>query len=316
MSQVGIVTSDEAVHAVDPGDWSWNESWFFSCIDLDGGPAVFFRVGAMPNQMRAMLWCFAHVDGEWVAVEESRLAFDDLDLAHGIAYDRWDLQFAWEPRPPLLGARFTFAGAGKARSGPRAGAVVPFSLDLTCTASSAAFRTGTGDDPDEKPAFPASRFEQSLEVSGAVVVDGTTRAVRAGGHRDRSWGPRDWRTQFSLGDVQSASGQIYFVGRGAAGAAYIREPGRDVRHLRWTGDVGYDDTARTITHAHLALSGNDGDRFDVALEPASPSICFDMGHTCEPPERWLYWRALVHARVSGWDEPARGWFEASRYGIA
>ena len=68
---------------------SWNESWFFSCIDLDGGPAVFFRVGVMPNQARAMLWCFVNVDGEWLAVEESRLAFGDLDLSDGIAYDAW-----------------------------------------------------------------------------------------------------------------------------------------------------------------------------------------------------------------------------------
>ena len=36
----------------------------------------------------------------------------------------------------------------------------------------------------------------------------------------------------------------------------------------------------------------------------------------EVPERWLYWRTLVVARVEGWDETCRGWFETSRYGTA
>ena len=97
--------ADERIHPVDPDDWSWNESWYFSWIDLDGGPAGFFRVGVLPNQRRAMLWCFVHVDGNWLGIEESRLAFDDLDLTDGVAYDRWALQFAWQPSPPLSGAR-------------------------------------------------------------------------------------------------------------------------------------------------------------------------------------------------------------------
>ncbi len=52
----------------------------------------------------------------------------------------------------------------------------------------------------------------------------------------------------------------------------------------------------------------------MELDPVSPSISFDLAHTCEEPEHWLYWRILVEARVSGWPEPVRGWVEASRYG--
>jgi hypothetical protein len=33
------VRSDERFHRADPGEWSWSESWFFSFVDLDGGPA-------------------------------------------------------------------------------------------------------------------------------------------------------------------------------------------------------------------------------------------------------------------------------------
>lgn len=33
------MSADEQVHPFDPAVWSWNESWYFSWIDLDGGPA-------------------------------------------------------------------------------------------------------------------------------------------------------------------------------------------------------------------------------------------------------------------------------------
>jgi hypothetical protein len=79
-----VVEADETMHAVDPGDRSWNESWFFSWIDTAGGPSGFFRVGVLPNQDRAMLWMFVFVDGRWLGVEESRLALGDLDLDAGV----------------------------------------------------------------------------------------------------------------------------------------------------------------------------------------------------------------------------------------
>jgi hypothetical protein len=79
--------------------------------------------------------------------------------------------------------------------------------------------------------------------------------------------------------------------------------------------IEYDDAARTMAPAKLRFAADD-DEFDVALVPISPSVSFDMAHTCEVPEPWLYWRILVDAHVSGWATPARGWVEASRYGIA
>ena len=35
------------------------------------------------------------------------------------------------------------------------------------------------------------------------------------------------------------------------------------------------------------------------MRPIAPSVAFDMAHTCEEPERWLYWRTLVEARGVG-----------------
>jgi hypothetical protein len=310
------VAADELVHRADPAQPSWNESWFFSWIDSGGGPAGFFRVGVMPHQQRAMLWCFVYADGEWLAIEESRVSTDHLDLASGISHDRWALQFGWEPKPPLEGAHFTASGSFLARSGPRSGAWVPVSIDLTCSATSDCFGTGASEDGKLGGEYPAARFEQSLAVSGTVVVGGETHAVRAGGHRDRSWGPREWRQPFALGDVQSPHGQLYFVGRpNGLGMAYLRELSQEVRHFIWSeAKLDYDDEQRTIRSGRLELAGAGDDRLTVELTPLGPSVAFDMAHTSDPPEHWLYWRTLVQARVTGWDAPAPGWFEASRYG--
>jgi len=316
MSGAGpLAPADEQVHPVDPAAWSWNESWFFSFVDLDGGPAGFFRVGALANQERAMLWSFVHAEGQWLGVEESRLAFGDLDLAEGITYDRWALGFAWRPDPPLAGARFTFAGDALVRSGPDAGAYRTVSIDLTCRATAEAVRTGSGADED-RTTYETGRFEQPVEATGTVTVDGRRHAVRAGAHRDRSWGPREWRQQFTLGDLQTRDRQLYFVGRTfpGLGMGFLRT-GHEVRHLVVVdGHIDFDDDRRTIRSAWLRLEGEGSTPVEATLRPISPSVAFDMAHTCEPPERWLYYRTLVEADVTGWDQPCRGWFESSRHG--
>ena len=103
---------------------------------------------------------------------------------------------------------------------------------------------------------------------------------------------------------------------GERGGGYLRDT-TGVRRISSVGGVvHYDDARRTIAPAQLRFETDDGDVVDVELEPVSPSVSFDMAHTCEDPEHWLYWRILVQARVSGWPEPVRGWVEASRYGCS
>jgi hypothetical protein len=308
--------NDEHVHPFDPSVWSWNESWYFSWIDLDGGPAGFFRLGLLPNQERALIWSYVFDDGVWYGTEETRLRFDDFDLADGMAYDRFGLRFGWTPGDPV--AAFGYDGIVRVVTGLGAGGFVPIALDLAATPTTEVFGTGTGNDLGSEQ-YPASRFEQSMAVTGAVRIGDDARSVRAAGHRDRSWGPRNWRVTFTLGDLQSEGAQLYFVGApqlGGRGGGYLRDAS-GVRQLRCTaGTIEYDDVARTIAPATLRFETADGDALDVELVPASPSISFDMAHTCEVPEHWLYWRTLVDAKVSGWTGSPRGWVEANRYGIA
>jgi hypothetical protein len=309
--------NDEQVHPFDPAVWSWNESWYFSWIDLDGGPAGFFRLGLLPNQDRAMVWCYVHHDDAWIGLDESRLRFAHFDLTEGMRYDQWGLRFGWRPSEPA--ARFEFDGTVRTITGTDPGAFVPLSLELDATPTTDRFGTGTGHDVGSEE-HPAARFEQSMRVDGTISIDGVTHAIRAAGHRDRSWGPRNWRVAFTLGDLQSEDAQLYFVGGpqlgNGGGGGYLRDAS-GVRTLRAVGGtIDYDDTARTIAPTTLRFATDDGEELDVELVPTSPSISFDMAHTCEKPEAWLYWRILADARVPGWGEPARGWVEASRYGIA
>src|SRR3954451_19330496 len=118
-----------------------------------------------------------------------------------------------------------------------------------------------------------------MAVSGTVAIGDSVRSVRAAGHRDRSWGPRNWQVTFTLGDLQSEDAQLYFVGApqlGERGGGYLRDAS-GVRQLRCTGGtVEYDDNARTIAPARLRFVADDGVELDVELVPASPSISFDM----------------------------------------
>jgi len=320
VDHAGLAPDDELLHAHDPADWSWNESWFFSFVDLDGGPACTFRLGVLPNQHRAMLWCFLHVDGEWITIEESRLASGDLDFSRGAAYDKWALAFASRHAEAFETGRFTFAAVGLVRSGPDAGARVPFSIDLAYRAAGAVHGSGHSESDTAKTSFPIGRFEQPLVAAGTVTVGTKQFSVRAGAHRDKSWGPRDWRVEFVIGDLHGDDRELYFVGGAFPRiGGYLREGHSALRRLTCVdGDLRLDDAHRTVAPVHLVFETPDGTRIEVDMTPVGPSVQFDIAHTCEVPEHWLYWRHLVEARVSTWEstdtKPARGWFESARYG--
>jgi hypothetical protein len=306
----------ERFHDHDPDDPTWNESWLVSWLPGDGRMAGLFRVGTLPNQGRAWLWLWLWTGEGWVTIEETRLAYDDLDRGNGVAYDRWGLHFAYQPTAPLERGRFTIKGIGLVRSGRREGDLVPVSVDLDLEARTPCYTTGAGHD-DRATAFAANRFEQSMAADGTAVVAGEETPLACPAHRDRSWGPRTWQFPYMLGDLQSADRQIYFAGgpnaEGGVGKGYVRE-GSDVATLTSIGaEMDYDDPAATIGPSKLWFRDERGREYAYAIEPIAPSVQFDMAHASEPPRHFLYWRTLVRATPVDGGEPVVGWFEANRF---
>ena len=178
-----------------------------------------------------MIWSYLFHDGTWFGTEETRLRYDDFDLADGMAYDRFGLDFgraSGQPGDPAgEPAAFTYDGIVREVTGPGAGGFVPVALDLSATPTTEVYGTGTGNDLGSEQ-YPASRFEQSMAVAGTVRIGDETRSVRAAGHRDRSWGPRNWRVTFTLGDLQSENAPALLRGRAAACGARRWVPPRRV----------------------------------------------------------------------------------------
>ena len=307
---------DEQFHPHDPDVESWNESWLVSWLPADGIGATLFRLGTLPNQGRAWLWLFTWTGTEWVTIEETRLDDDHLDRGDGVGYDRWGLRFAYRPTVPLETGRFTLSGIGRIRSGPSNGGLVPISIDVELSSSTLAFATGAGRD-DGTSAYPTSRFEQSMSARGSVTVGETLITVAGPAHRDRSWGPRTWGYPFMLGDLQAADRQIYFAAapnaEGGRGGGYVRlgETTQPIAGIE--ASVDYRDDEATIGPSTLTFIDVDRIRHAYDLEVLAPSVQFDMAHTGQPAQHWLYWRTLVRATPHDGGPALLGWFEANRF---
>jgi hypothetical protein len=123
-----------------------------------------------------------------------------------------------------------------------------------------------------------------------------------------------------MGDIKSRERQFYFIGRSfpdlAAGYVRDRTDGQLTRLLHFIdAHLAYDDCRVTMAPSRLVAKTEAGAEITISFESVTPSIHFDIAHTCLEPEHWLYWRTIIEAEVSGWDAPARDWFEASRYGL-
>ena len=211
------------------------------------------------------------VDGEWLGIDESRLRYDDFDLTDGSRTTGGACGSGGDPA--RRAATVPLRRCRPARvSGPDAGPHVPLSVTSRRRRPADRFGTGTGDDVGET-SLPRSRFEQSLAVAGTVTVGGDRRdRCAAGGHRDRSWGPRNWRVGVHpRRPPVRATAQLYFVGapqlatRRAATSA--TRPGS--AHLVC---VDGDDRLRRRRRARslptrLRFADEDGAPLDVELDP-------------------------------------------------
>ncbi|MCI0574082.1 MAG: hypothetical protein L0Y66_25385, partial [Myxococcaceae bacterium] len=245
LTRFGVTLEDEGPHAFDPAVEWWNESWFWDWFDAAGTRAGHCRIGLHPNQGRAWIWFYSYADGEWIALEEPRLPLSALKLPE-LAYDGWGLRFSWEASHPLRLGRFRFEGFGRVLSGPRTGMILPLGADLDVRAAGPPHSPGRANAPGHSSSsYPASRFEQPIEVSGRLRAGGEWQDFAGRGERDHSWGPRAWNLEWtflavSASDVrlQCAEARIPDVGRFPGGYLQRGET-QTVREV--TFDVSLDE---------------------------------------------------------------------------
>ncbi len=316
LTKFGIQPADEGAHPWSPDHLWWNESWFLDWFDDAGERAGHVRIGLHPNQDRAWLWFVAYERDEWVVLEETRLPLADIDV-EGLAYDRWGLAFSWERSDPLRHGRLRVRGFGRVVTGPRAGLVLPASVDVEYDAAGAAHSTGPSDVPGHSAAgYSACRFEQAVEVHGEFGIGEATRFVGRG-ERDHSWGPRDWNMEWAFCAIggpdfrmQWAVVEVPGLGRFATGYLHTDTTRTivDVEH-----ELEFDD--RDLAHAvagPFTVTADDGTVVRGRIDPVT-SIEIDLAHVFDPPRPTVYRRTLVRFTSAGGGPPGSGWLESNRF---
>jgi hypothetical protein len=313
LTRFGIRPEDEGLHPFDPHVEWWNESWFWDWFDDAGTVAGHCRIGLFPAQKRGWVWCFLHVAGEWVAVEELRLPLADFQLPR-LAYDRWGLRFAYDPLAALRRGRLTFTGFGRVVSGPRAGMVLPLGVDLYVDAVGAPHTTGRSNVPGhESREFDACRFEQPIAAEGTLRIDDRTVDFRGRGERDHSWGPRPWNMEWTFIVASNDALRLQCVevripNAGRLGVGYLhRDSTQSLSAVEIAVDFDHASLARPLA-GRFAVTAEDGTRLAGRLEPITAAE-IDITHTFVPPERSIYRRALIRVHLDGGGAPLLGWTE-------
>jgi hypothetical protein len=168
---------DDLRHPLRPGPHS-RESLFYDLVLPDEGLLVFVYTWVNADDQAGHLFAVVGDDDE-------RLAFSAVDgvPAHGRDFDDWRVEgpggALWVRHSELLRTASYGAGAEGAE------------LRVEFTGTHEAFDYARNE--DGCPDFIAdNRFEQSARLTGTLTLHGREIPFDTTGHRDHSWGTRDW----------------------------------------------------------------------------------------------------------------------------
>ncbi|MCX4096817.1 hypothetical protein [Nocardia sp. alder85J] len=189
-----LAPEHEYRHAPDD-DPAYNESTYYNFAG-ESGVVGFLRVAMQQNQPSGQATALIFVpDGPALFFFERTTAISADELAVG--------GVRIEVLEPHRRQRLSFAGRMAAFEDPRVLAdpgtalrTAPreeVAVDLTVTGHGVSFGT-SGTDPSHvlEDSLAVGHYEQFIRLDGDVRVGDRTLAVRGGGLRDHSWGPRDW----------------------------------------------------------------------------------------------------------------------------
>lgn len=312
LGRFGIVAADEGVHPFPPDSPTWNESVFFDWY-VSSREAGHVRIGRMPGSARTWLWVYLLVDGEWLVLDEPRLAATPNACGFDLALP--GLTVVREVEEPLRRNRLVVSGTGRCASGERAGALVPFSLDLRFEALGPAHSLGEQVMAGHAhEGFSSNRFEQPMRVHGTRTADGDTRALEGHGERDHSWGPRNWTMQWQFmvaqrDDLRLQACRVEVEEDAFFDLGYLS--GETTESLIEADfSLEFRDAPRAPFDGRVMLTSESGVRLGARIE-ALDACAIDASHVCERPSG--YARALVRLHPDDGSPVLHGWLEVHRF---
>ncbi len=196
---VGNITEkDDYPHQLGP-EPNFNESMYFNFFDRKRRVGGFVRLGNRANEGRAEMTTTVFLADGRVLFNFDRPRIDNND-----SFDAGGMRF--EVLEPLERLRTSYLGTAVELSEPRqmadprkAFAQNPrrhLAIDLEHRGVGPIY--GNISDPSERDRAPEEQFakahyEQHMQVSGTIAIDGEEVAVDGYGLRDHSWGPRYWQ---------------------------------------------------------------------------------------------------------------------------
>lgn len=315
LTQFGIRPEDEGVHPAAPDVPHWNESVFY---DWAIGPelAGHVRIGRMANQGRVWLWVFLLLDGEWVVLEQPHLPI--AYFGEGFDCDAPGLKIRRTVTDPLRENHLRVAGTGRVASGPRAGTLVPFDVDLRFEARGPAHSLGEQTmEGHSAESYSSNRYEQPVHVTGTQRIGDRTVAVDGGGERDHSWGPRMWNMEWYFLAVHRPTLRLQTARVIFDEDAYVAMGYVDADATQNVVDNAFeltfdDANLRRPYEGRVRLTTEDDRELSGRIETLD-ACPIDAGHCFEPPQPSMYARALVRVHPDDGSEPLIGWLEINRF---
>lgn len=244
---------DEDLHV--PGSAPhWQESYYFNWADLDDGSFGLTRIGFHEDGSRADALLLTVRDGEpeslyaSIGVEVSPPAYEAMKGGVSVS------ELAYEMVEPLQKWRVRLAGS-------------PL-IDLTWTAFMPAFdfaEDGTFGD------LAHHHFEQCGTVSGTITVGDVERDVSGVGHRDKSWGPRNWSgasgwewMSAQFGSDLAFNVSIVFDGDTPIHRGFVYRDGAAVSLREAAVTYEWTEVEHVPRAARIQFTDVEGEQFDVA----------------------------------------------------
>ena len=171
----GIKPEDDYCHGDYPRDTTdmWKENWYFNFIDLENR-AWGYNHFSLRRDVQRGIFRAMHVVDEVPLIYENEIDIDERFEKVG------DGSLSFEVIDPLKKHRVVF-------NGPK------HKLDLVYEARFGIVDFNEGQERSEAAhkGLNIDHYEQAMNVSGTVTMDGRTRSISCFGQRDHSWGFRN-----------------------------------------------------------------------------------------------------------------------------